>query len=145
MQSSLFAAGLRSSSRRLFRLRRSFTNQPPRAGSSSLTPILGSAVAASTLTYLILNPPTLLLDVFSGIPEPPIIDPRFGTKTDFDNAVHELVGSFGEGDQCSTDADVLLSHGFSPNTYHAPRVPAIVVWAESTGASAPLKLCTGLP
>jgi hypothetical protein len=136
MQSSLLA-GLRSSSRRLPRVRRSFaSHSPPRAGtsSSSLTPIFGSALAASTLTYLVLNPPTLLLDVFSGIPEPPIIDPRFGTKTDFDTAVRELVGAVGEGDQCSTDADVLLSHGFSPNTYHAPRVPAVVVWPESTGA-----------
>lgn len=132
MQSGILS-GLRVGARRLPRSRRSFASGSPRSTtSSSLRNPVAVALAASSLTYLAINPPTLLLDVFSGVPEPPIVDPRFGTKTDFNAAVKELVGHFGEGQQASTDEDVLYSHGFSPNTYHAVRVPAIVVWPEST-------------
>lgn len=42
---------------------------------------------------------------------------RFGSKQDYENAIHELKALF-PGNAASTDADVLLVHGFSLNDYH---------------------------
>ncbi|CDZ96294.1 d-lactate dehydrogenase oxidoreductase protein [Phaffia rhodozyma] len=63
------------------------------------------------------------------------VDPRFGSAKDFEAAVEEIKQVFekeGSGtDQVSTEPHDLLGHGFSPNTYHAPRVPAVIVYVES--------------
>jgi hypothetical protein len=86
----------------------------PTSTSSPLQTILLTAVTASSLTYLFLNPPTILLDVFNPVPEPPIEDPRFGTVKEFEHAIVELKSILGpgdEGDKVSTQYEDLLGHG----------------------------------
>ncbi|KZS96047.1 FAD-binding domain-containing protein [Sistotremastrum niveocremeum HHB9708] len=57
---------------------------------------------------------------------------RYGSKSDFDNAIQELRAAFSDPHAVSTEAGTLLAHGFSMNDYH-PGVPhTVVVFANST-------------
>ncbi|KAL7412693.1 FAD-binding domain-containing protein [Mrakia frigida] len=113
---------------------------PPKSSSSTssssfpLSTLLATGFTASALTYLLANPPQLLLDVFNPVPEPPFISPLYGSEKDFETAIQELKSLFEPlgKDQVSTAPEELLGHGFSTNTYHAPRIPAVVTYPEST-------------
>lgn len=90
------------------------TVPPPRPSHSTATKastILLTALSASALTFLCLNPPTILFDVFNPEPEPPLVDPRYGDFGDAIKALQSELDPQGQGDKVSVDADDLMGHG----------------------------------
>lgn len=83
------------------------------AFSFPLSTLLATGFTASALTYLVANPPQILLDVFSPVPEPPFISPLYGNEEDFEAAISELKSLFEPigKDQVSTSPEELLGHG----------------------------------
>lgn len=99
----------------------------------ALAPRLIPARASARYAALALSTAAGALGGYYYAQSKPITPPqRYGSKSDFDNAIQELRAAFSDPHAVSTEAGTLLAHGFSMNDYH-PGVPhTVVVFANST-------------
>ena len=96
-------------------LRQAFSTSAGRSSTRSWTwtaaALLAFSGASGFVGYQLALKRTITVDVTASSKS------RFGSKQDYENAIHELKALF-PGNAASTDADVLLVHGFSLNDYH---------------------------